>query len=84
MWPSPPDLSAEWEDFRAKARKNEAIPKDDPTRIDPGTFYIKNWELKYREQRKYTSDKRYHYLGSGKCYYLMGESMANSIVELLK
>jgi len=84
LWPNPPDLSAEWEDFRTQAKKNEAKPKDDPTRIDPGEFYIKNWEIKYREQRKYTSDKRYHYLGSGKCYYLMGESMAESMVELLK
>ena len=60
------------------------LAEDDPTRIDPGEFYRKNWEIKYREQRKYTSDKRYHYLGSGKCYYLMGESMAKSMVELPK
>ena len=68
----------------AKAKLNEAKPKDDPTRIDPGEFYLKNWEIKYREQRKYTSDKRYHYLGSGECYFLMGESMAASMVELLE
>jgi len=84
LWPNPPDLSAEWQDFRAKAKANESKPKDDPTRVDPGKFYMKNWEIKYREKRKYTSDKRYHYLGSGKCYYLMGESMAESMGELLK
>ena len=83
-WPNPPDLSEEWEEFRANARKNEAKPKDDPTRIDPGDFFFKNWVQRYKDQRKYTSDKRYHYLGSGKSYYQMGESMGKAMVELLK
>ena len=29
------------------------------------------------------SDKRYHYQGSGRCYYLMGEAMGTSLGNLL-
>jgi len=83
FWPNPPDMSAQWEEFRASARENEAKPADDPTRIQPGEFFFQNWLQRYREQLKYTSDKRYHYLGSGKCYYRMGEAMGKAMVNLL-
>jgi len=84
FWPNPPDLSQQWEAFRTQAKANESKPKDDPTRIDPGDFYFKNWVQRYRKELAYTSDKRYHYLGSGKCYYQMGEAMGQAMVELLK
>ncbi len=83
FWPNPPDLSAAWEAFRANAKRNEAKPMDDPTRIHPGDFFFKNWLQRYKDQLKYTSDKRYHYLGSGKCYYQMGEAMGEAMVKLL-
>jgi alpha-galactosidase len=85
FWPADlPDLSQEWEEFRAAARKNEETPKEDPTRVDPGEFYNRNWQQKYKSQLSFTSDKRYHYHGSGACYYQMGQSMGKAMVELLR
>lgn len=84
FWPKTPDMSKQWADFRAKAKANETKPKDDPTRTDPGQFFQKNWAQRYKKQLAYTSDKRYHYLGSGACYYQMGESMAKTMLELVK
>ena len=83
-WPKVPDMSEKWAAFRAEAKKNESKPKDDPTRIHPGDFYHKNWVLKYKEDLKYTSDRPYHYMGSGACYYQMGESMGRAMVGLIK
>lgn len=83
-WPKVPDMSAKWAAFKALAQKNESKPEDDPTRIHPGLFYQKNWVQKHKEELKYTSDRPYHYLGSGACYYQMGESMGRSMVGLLK
>ena len=82
-WPSVPDMSAKWAAFRKLAQANEKKAKDDPTRIDPGQFFQQNWQRKYKAQLSYTSDRRYHYLGSGACYYEMGESMGKAMVELL-
>ena len=76
-------MSAQWEEFRTRARENEAKPADDPTRIPPGDFFFQNWLQRYRDRLKYTSDKRYHYLGSGKCYYQMGEAMGKAMLKLL-
>lgn len=85
FWPTDlPDMQDEWNEFRANAKKNEAKPKDDPTRIDSGMFFFKNWVQRYRKELSYTSDKRYHYLGSGACYYQMGESMGKAMLELLE
>lgn len=84
-WPTHiPDMSGKWSEFRSRAKQNEAKPKDDPTRIDPGQYYLLNWAQKYRKQLAYTSDKRYHYLGSGACYYQMGQSMGRAMVDLVK
>ena len=82
-WPSVPDMSAEWASFRILAQANSDRSEDDPLRVDPGEFYRQNWENKYRAQLAYTSDKRYHYLGSGACYYEMGASMGRAMLELL-
>jgi hypothetical protein len=81
-WPTVPDMSKAWQAFRTSAKANESKPKDDPTRIEPGDFYQKNWAQRYRKKLAYTSDKRYHYLGSGACYFQMGESMGKAMVEL--
>jgi len=83
-WPTPPDMNDRWQAFRAEAQENEAKPKDDPTRIDPGEYYVQNWVVRYRDLLRYTSDKRYHYLGSGECYFRMGVSMGEAMLELLK
>ncbi len=82
-WPEEPDLSQEWQAFRTAAKANESKPKDDPTRVNPGAFYQQNWLAKYQRQLAFTSDKRYHYRGSGRCYYQMGQSMARAMIELL-
>jgi len=84
FWPNPPDLSDEWEAFRTNARRNETKAQDDPTRVNPGEFFFRNWRQRYKKQLAYTSDKRYHYLGSGKCYYQMGEAMGKAVVALSK
>lgn len=84
LWPTPPILSREWQAFRESAKNNELKAKDNPTRIDPGKFYQTHWAQKYKDQLAYTSDRRYHYLGSGQCYYEMGESMGKAMLELLR
>lgn len=83
FWPATqPDLGKEWAAFRKLARQNEQKAKDDPTRVDPGSFFHRNWLMKYKRQLSCTSDKRYHYLGSGACYYQMGRSMGEAMVKL--
>lgn len=85
FWPdNNQEMQPRWDAFRAAAKVNEAKPKDDPTRADPGAFYNTNWVQKYKKELSFTSDKRYHYLGSGACYYKMGESMGKAMVELVK
>jgi alpha-galactosidase len=84
-WPTGlPDMQDKWDAFRAEAKKNSEKPEDDPTRMDSGAFFNKNWLQKYKQELSYTSDKRYHYLGSGACYYKMGESMGRAMVGLMK
>ena len=83
-WPDGLGLDEDWQAFRKLAKANESKPKDDPTRIDPGQFYRINWEQKNRDRLAFFSDRRYHYRGSGLCYYQMGESMARAAISLLK
>ena len=82
-WPSVFDMSAQWEKFRKLAQTNSKKNNDDPSRIDPGEFYLQNWKNKYKFELSYTSDRRYHYLGSGACYYEMGVSMGEAMIKLL-
>lgn len=84
FWPTHPDMQEKWNAFRAKAKKNQAKPTADPTRMEPGKFYQKNWVQKHKAELAYTSDKRYHYKGSGACYYQMGESMGKAMLEVTK
>ena len=84
-WPTDlPDMSDEWAALKAAAKVNSDKAEDDPTRVDSGDFFNTNWVQKYKKELSFTSDKRYHYLGSGACYYQMGESMGNAMVEMLK
>ena len=80
----PYDMSSKWEEFKKLGKANAAKPADDPTRIDPGKFYQENWVQRYRKELAYTSDKRYHYNGSGRSYYEMGQSMGKAMLEMLK
>ena len=80
----PYDMQDKWDAFRKMGKANAAKPADDPTRIDPGKFYQKNWVQKYAKELAYTSDKRYHYNGSGRSYYEMGRSMGNAMVQMVK
>lgn len=79
-----PDLSKEWAEFKTRADENSAKPENDPTRVKPGDFYKENWALRYEKERAYTSDARFHYMGSGACYYRMGQSMGKTILDLVK
>lgn len=83
-WPRYPDLDDAWKEFRAKARKNREKADGDPTRIPEGEYYRKHWVQRYKKELSYTSDKRYHYKGSGKCYYEMGEAMGRAMLEIVK
>lgn len=81
-WPDGMGLPEDWEAFRKLAKANESMPEDDPTRISPHDFYIINWEQKNWGRLKFQSDRAYHYMGSGLCYYQMGESMGKAMLEL--
>lgn len=83
FWPNPPDMNDKWQAFREAAKANESKSLNDPTRISPGEYYRINWEMRYKDLLKYTSDKRYHYLGSAECYLRMGKSMGNAMIDLL-
>ncbi len=80
----PYDMQDNWDAFRKLAKVNEAKPANDPSRIDPGKFFQKNWVQKYSKELAYTSDKRYHYNGSGRSYYEMGQSMGNAMADLIE
>ena len=84
FWPTYPDLDDEWTEFRASARKNEEKPESDPTRVPPGDYFQKHWVQRYKKELAYTSDKRYHYKGSGACYYQMGDAMGRAMLEMIK
>jgi hypothetical protein len=84
FWPTYPDMQDKWDEFRRQAKANEQKPKDDPTRMNPGEFYQKNWIQRYQKELAYTSDKRYHYKGSGACYYQMGEAMGKAMLDLIR
>ena len=77
----PHNMQSKWDEFKKLAQANEAKGKDDPTY--ERKFYDKYWVEKYAKELSYTSDKRYHYNGSGRGYYEMGRSMGNAMVELL-
>jgi len=79
----PYDMQDKWDAFRKAGQVNAAKPADDPTRLDPGKFFQKNWVQKYAKELAYTSDKRYHYNGSGRSYYEMGQSMGKSMLEMI-
>ena len=84
LYPIEPKMDDKWAAFKKLAQANERKAEDDATRINPGEFYQQNWEQKYYQQLKYTSDRPYHYRGSGACYYDMGVSMGQAMVGLLE
>jgi hypothetical protein len=84
LWPTDlPDLSEEWEEFRAKDAAQRAEAEAAGERPDPD-FFHREWNLRYKEQHAYTSDKRYHYLGSGECYYRMGDAFGQAMLDMIK
>ncbi len=82
-WPTHPNLDAQWSEFRAAAKKNRDKPAGDPTKVSSGEYYRKNWEQRFARELSYTSDRRYHYKGSGRCYYEMGDAMARAMLGIL-
>ncbi len=55
-----------------------------PTRDEINAFGGKHWREPNRSTITRMSDKRYHYMGCGRTYYLMGEAMGKAMVEMLK
>jgi alpha-galactosidase len=84
FWPTYPNLDDKWQAFRAAAKANQEKAETDPTRVDPGQYYRENWVQRYKKELSYTSDKRYHYKGSGACYYQMGEAMGRAMLEMIR
>ena len=79
-------LDDKWRAFKAKSKAWTAklqAEGEKPTRDEINRFGDKHW----REPNKATiarmSDKRYHYMGCGRTYYLMGEAMGKAMVKLL-
>jgi len=59
FWPNNnADMQDRWDAFRVAGKVNSDKAADDPTRIDPGDFFNKNWVQKYKAQLSFTSDKR--------------------------
>lgn len=84
FWPTDlPDLSEEWEEFRAKDKAQRELAEKEGRKPDPN-FFHREWLMKYKDQHAYTSDKRYHYLGSGECYYRMGDAMGRAMLEIVE
>jgi len=85
LWPTYPNLDDEWQEFRAKAQAREKLAKEQGRKLtDAGEFYQTEWVQRYKKELSYTSDKRYHYKGSGQCYYLMGEAFGKAMLEMVK
>ncbi|MEM9348320.1 MAG: sialate O-acetylesterase [Planctomycetota bacterium] len=82
-WPKHLDTSKEYRAFGRELRANNAKALDDPTRVDPDEFVRVNWTEKHAAIMPYRSDRPFHYMGSGLCYYRMGASMGRAMVGLL-
>lgn len=82
-WPTHLDTSEEYRAFGKLAGANKRKSLDDPTRVDPAEFVRVNWTQKHAHIMPYRSDRPFHYMGSGLCYYQMGESMGRAMLELL-
>ncbi|MEO0477069.1 MAG: sialate O-acetylesterase [Planctomycetota bacterium] len=83
-WPAHLDKSEEYRAFGKLAGANKRKSLDDPTRVDPDEFLRVNWTEKTAHIKPYVSDRPYHYMGSGLCYYQMGESMGRAMVGLVE
>jgi alpha-galactosidase len=83
-WPTHLDTSEEYRAFGKLAGANKRKPLNDPTRVDPAEFLRVNWTEKHADIMPYRSDRPFHYMGSGLCYYQMGESMGKAMLGLHK
>jgi len=78
-------LDDKWREFRAKSKawtqkmKAEGKP---PTRDQIREFGDKHWRRPNKDTIARMSDKRYHYMGCGRTYYLMGEAFGKAMVRM--
>jgi hypothetical protein len=80
-------LDDKWRAFKAKEKAWKAKLTADgkkPTRDEINKFGDDNWRTPNKATIAQMSDKRYHYMGCGRTYYLMGEAMGKTMLELLK
>ena len=85
QWSGP--LDDKWRRFKAESkawREEMAKQGKTPTREEIWEFGNKHW----REPNKATiarmSDRRYHYMGCGQTYYLMGEAFGKAMLDMVK
>jgi len=71
-----PELFAVWRRCQGKARREKDEAKKKAAWSE--------WEGHKEEWERIASDRPYHYYGSGRTFYLMGESFGQAMVELLK
>jgi len=86
FWPTfPAELNPKWEEFKKKNKAFLEQAKKQGKKLTPKEiweFGNKHWRI-YKDVAR-MSDKRYHYWGSGECYYLMGEAFGKAMLEMLK
>ncbi|MBC8372402.1 MAG: sialate O-acetylesterase [Planctomycetes bacterium] len=84
-WDKP--LDDKWRAFKTKEKAWRAKLTADGkklTRDEINKFGDENWREPNKSTIARMSDKRYHYMGCGRTYYLMGEAMGKAMIELLK
>lgn len=68
---------------RAWRQKLEGEGKK-PTRDQINEFGDKHWREPNKDTIARMSDRRYHYMGCGRTYYLMGEALGKAMIEMVK
>jgi len=80
-------LDDKWRAFKTKEKAwkaKRAAEGKKPTRDEITKFGDENWRNPNKDTIARMSDKRYHYMGCGRTYYLMGEAMGKAMLPLLK
>jgi len=80
-------LDDKWRAFKAKSRAWARQMKTEgktPTREQIREFGDKHWHEPNKATIARMSDRRYHYMGCGRTYYLMGEAFGRAMLEMLK
>jgi len=80
-------LDDKWSAFRAEERAwREKLKQEGktPSRQEIDEFGRTHWREPNKDTIARMSDRRYHYMGCGRTYYLMGEAFGKAMIEMLK